>query len=449
MTDPRPDLSTLQAAADAGDARAQYQYALALIGGQAGAPDPEQARHWLEKAADNDYPRALSALGAFNAHGIHVPMDLDKARTLLERALDKGILDAAYHLGELHASHRGERFQPEQARRYLQQAAKDNHPGALCQLAYCLEQGIGGAAFPVKATQCFAAAAAHQSPRALQALAWRYEVGHTLPQDPGKAIALYLKAAGLGFIGAADEAARLSAESDPAVANQARELAGGKLQIDMPSESFDTPLPSVTVEVVSWQPRAFLLRNIVSVDEAGHLMNLAAPNLKPSQVVTPGQGQVKMQIRTSHETRFQPEIRDLVINHIERRLAAHSHHPVENGENLLILRYRPGEEYKPHFDYFDPKVFANSEALSYGGQRVATLLTYLNRVPEGGGTYFPNAGLEVVPEKGAALLFYNVLPDGSVDPMSRHAGQPVIRGEKWAMSRWIRAGDAYGHLNVD
>ena len=29
--------------------------------------------------------------------------------------------------------------------------------------------------------------------------------------------------------------------------------------------------------------------------------------------------------------------------------------PVSHGEGLQVLRYRPGAEYQPHYDYFDPK----------------------------------------------------------------------------------------------
>ena len=63
---------------------------------------------------------------------------------------------------------------------------------------------------------------------------------------------------------------------------------------------------------------------------------------------------------------------------------------------------------------------------------------------EGGETSFPRwlngettEILEVKPEIGKAVLFYNVLPDGNYDERSQHAAKPVIRGEKWLTNLWV------------
>ena len=52
--------------------------------------------------------------------------------------------------------------------------------------------------------------------------------------------------------------------------------------------------------------------------------------------------------------------------------------PLENGEGLQILRYRPGAEYKPHYDYFDPAEPGTPAILKRGGQRLASIVCYLN-----------------------------------------------------------------------
>ena len=76
--------------------------------------------------------------------------------------------------------------------------------------------------------------------------------------------------------------------------------------------------------------------------------------------------------------------------------------------------------------------------------RFATLLLYLNEGMEGGETSFPRwlngettEILEVKPEVGKAVLFYNVLPDGNYDERSQHAAKPVIKGEKWLTNLWV------------
>ena len=45
--------------------------------------------------------------------------------------------------------------------------------------------------------------------------------------------------------------------------------------------------------------------------------------------------------------------------------------------------------------------------------------------------------LEVKPEKGKAVLFYNMLPDGNYDELSMHAALPVKKGEKWLANLWV------------
>ena len=98
------------------------------------------------------------------------------------------------------------------------------------------------------------------------------------------------------------------------------------------------------------------------------------------------------------------------------------------GEPLQVLRYRPGQEYRPHFD-----AIANDD-----NQRVMTFLVYLNDDYEGGETEFLSTGLKVRGRKGDGLLFRNADISGAPDPSSQHAGLPVTAGEKYLASRWIR-----------
>ena len=43
------------------------------------------------------------------------------------------------------------------------------------------------------------------------------------------------------------------------------------------------------------------------------------------------------------------------------------------------------------------------------------------------------------PRKGSALLFYSTNVDGTHDPVSMHAGCPVIKGAKWTATIWIHS----------
>jgi len=91
---------------------------------------------------------------------------------------------------------------------------------------------------------------------------------------------------------------------------------------------------------------------------------------------------------------------------IENKIASWTHLPVSHGEVMYLLRYQLGQEYKPHFDYFDP---AQTKNLGEAGNRVATVVMYLSDVEEGGETYFPDAdgGQKAIPaKKGDAVLFW-------------------------------------------
>ena len=78
-------------------------------------------------------------------------------------------------------------------------------------------------------------------------------------------------------------------------------------------------------------------------------------------------------------------------------------------------------------DYFDPKKYGD-ELLKNGGQRIVSILCYLNDVPEGGETTFPFINLDVKPIKGSAVMWYNADLEGNLDATSLHAGKPVLQG---------------------
>ncbi len=127
-----------------------------------------------------------------------------------------------------------------------------------------------------------------------------------------------------------------------------------------------------------------------------------------------------------------------LIERIERRIAELVRWPVERGEGLQVLRYRPGAQYKPHHDFFDPAHPGTANILRRGGQRVGTVVMYLNTPAGGGATTFPEVGLEVQPVKGNAVFFSYERPLASTRTL--HGGAPVLDGEKWVATKWMREG---------
>lgn len=169
------------------------------------------------------------------------------------------------------------------------------------------------------------------------------------------------------------------------------------------------------------------------------MIAFARPFLERTTVIDPsGPAGVIDQRRTSLGMFVPLAPKDQVIRRIEKRISQVTCIPEEHGESIQILYYSVGAEYQPHFDYFDPATPGGLAHFNRGGQRVATFLVYLNTPEEGGETIFPRAMLKVAPKKGTAVLFYNVDGMGMIDPMSFHGGAPVISGEKWLLTRWLR-----------
>jgi len=185
-------------------------------------------------------------------------------------------------------------------------------------------------------------------------------------------------------------------------------------------------------------PRILLLQNLLDPAECDALVTLARDRLQRSPVINPDTGDENLiDARTSMGAMFQVGEHAL-IQRIEARIAAVTGLPVDHGEGLQILNYKPGGEYQPHFDFFNPKRPGEARQLRVGGQRVATMVIYLNSPPAGGATAFPRIGLDVAPVKGNAVLFSYKLPDGSLDERTLHAGLPVEAGEKWIATKWLR-----------
>jgi prolyl 4-hydroxylase len=195
------------------------------------------------------------------------------------------------------------------------------------------------------------------------------------------------------------------------------------------------------VETLSETPRVVVVYNFLSEEECDHLIHLASPSLQRSAVVDEsGQGFEAVDSRRSSRGMFLSRSQDRVVKAIEKRLAAFTGIPRENGEDIQILKYERGGEYQPHYDTFNPETTGGAFYLQRGGQRIASMIMYLNTPLQGGETIFPRAKLSVTPEKGKAVLFYNCLPSGQVDPLSFHGGAPVLAGEKWIATRWFRMG---------
>ncbi|HYD81001.1 MAG TPA: 2OG-Fe(II) oxygenase [Paucimonas sp.] len=186
------------------------------------------------------------------------------------------------------------------------------------------------------------------------------------------------------------------------------------------------------------KPRVILFGNVLTRDECEQLIEMSKSRLSRSTTVDDQTGKAEHhEHRTSHGTFFALNENPFIAG-LDQRIARLMQLPVANGEGLQILNYRIGGEYKPHYDYFPPQLPGSAPHIARGGQRVATLVIYLNDVEEGGETIFPNIDLKVVPLRGCAVYFAYTNARDQVDPLTYHGGNPVTKGEKWIATKWMR-----------
>ncbi|XP_073705985.1 prolyl 4-hydroxylase subunit alpha-1-like [Garra rufa] len=177
-------------------------------------------------------------------------------------------------------------------------------------------------------------------------------------------------------------------------------------------------------EEVEWdEPQIIRYHEIISDREIEILKNMSRPLLSRSGVYQDGQNTIS-QGRVSQSVFLQDK--DPVDARVSQRIEDATGLSMETAESLHVQNYGIGGRYEPHYD-----------ALKKQNDRIATFLFYMSDVEIGGATVFPNVGVAVQPKKGSAVFWYNLHRNGQVDSDTKHAGCPVLRGNKWVANKWI------------
>lgn len=208
---------------------------------------------------------------------------------------------------------------------------------------------------------------------------------------------------------------------------------------DQPDFSIEGADIHVSARLTS--PNVCVLDNVLSESECDEIIAIAeAAGLNRSGVVDDDTGvSVRHAARTSSSTYFH-RAEHPIIDLVERRLSALTNWPIDRAEGLQLLKYEIGQQYKPHFDWFDDSKAGATKHLSRGGQRVGTTVLYLKAPELGGETSFPKIGLTISPKRGSAVFFRNITPTLEPDRNTLHAGLPVQKGEKIILTYWQREG---------
>ncbi|XP_021751435.1 probable prolyl 4-hydroxylase 9 [Chenopodium quinoa] len=215
-------------------------------------------------------------------------------------------------------------------------------------------------------------------------------------------------------------------------------------------ESGDDSITSIPFQVLSWRPRALYFPNFANAEQCESIISMAKAQLRPSKLaLRKGETMESTEgVRTSSGMFISAdEDKTGIFDLIDEKIARATMIPRSNGEAYNVLRYEVGQKYNSHYDAFNPSEYGPQKS-----QRVASFLLYLSDVEEGGETMFPYEndnldfnydfkdciGLKVKPHRGDGILFYSLFINGTIDPTSLHGSCPVVRGEKWVATKWIR-----------
>lgn len=383
----RSELLRLKSEAENGQPAAQERLAELLV--RAGLA--QDARRWLERAADAGLATAATRLGLWQIVGFGGGQDIEHGLSRIVDCAAAGHADAAHTAAILYGGGVGAPRDPQAGLRHLVAAARLGHARALAQLGLLL--GIerrDGAWLLGRAVALGSAVAVHA---------------------PGSALA--------------------ANPPPPAAPEPAWETLADAVDLSWVGSPFER-------RIEHERPHIESLANFLPRWVCDYVIGMAAPMLARGKVLDTRGGESVSGERSNAVMTFGLADSDFLLELVNLRTASGAGMPPENAEGLGVLHYRPGESYAPHADFI-PDTPENAAQLAARGQRQRTLLVYLNEGFEGGETLFPKLGAGFKPPAGTALIFHNVDPDGRADPLTLHTGTPPTRGEKWVISKWFRS----------
>lgn len=177
----------------------------------------------------------------------------------------------------------------------------------------------------------------------------------------------------------------------------------------------------------------YILNNVLTPSQCNQIMLMTKNNLVDSSTV----GGYNKKVRNSMQTWISKK--DPLVQELYNKLSLIVGIPTSHAEDLQVVRYLPGQYYNEHHDACCTNDIRCSEFIKKGGQRMLTVLIYLNSDFEGGSTRFPNLNTDFKPNVGSAIVFHPLANNTSkCHPLALHAGTPVTSGEKWIANIWFR-----------
>mmetsp|Transcript_7296 Transcript_7296/g.16015 ORF Transcript_7296/g.16015 Transcript_7296/m.16015 type:complete len:340 (-) Transcript_7296:524-1543(-) len=188
------------------------------------------------------------------------------------------------------------------------------------------------------------------------------------------------------------------------------------------------------LKLVHERPPIYIVEGFLTHEECDQLIRVAGPLLQRSKTHAVA-GSEATKGRTSLTCHLAKKTAPCPV--MMQKIQKLTNKPYGHMELPQVARYTDSQRYVEHYDGVDPQTEAGRAFCASGGQRIATVLMYLNEVEDGGGTFFKRLNFEVRPRKGNAVIFFPGFINGELDHDALHAGMPPV-GTKWVSQVWIR-----------
>lgn len=177
----------------------------------------------------------------------------------------------------------------------------------------------------------------------------------------------------------------------------------------------------------------YIISDFIDKSLCQNIIQFATPKLFDSRVI----GGKNSKIRNSQQCWIDKNLP--IVKNLYEKASKIAGLPITNAEDLQVVRYKPGQYYSQHHDACCDDNSGCSKFLSRGGQRVLTILIYLNEGFGEGSTYFRNLDKHYKPSSGNAIVFHPLATGSSkCHPLALHSGTSVTFGEKWVANIWFR-----------
>ena len=190
-------------------------------------------------------------------------------------------------------------------------------------------------------------------------------------------------------------------------------------------------------DIIKNDPEIYTINNFITEGECNHFINIAKDKIQIAYVCGDKEGFISSG-RTGKNCWININT-DNITKNVADKISKLIEIPIEQAESFQVIYYDINQEYRNHYDGW---LFDNTDKSKRNlknGQRIKTVLVYLNDVITGGGTKFTKLNIEIKAEKGKLLMFDNVYKNTNIrHELSEHAGLPVVEGEKWAFNLWFR-----------